>query len=60
MISADQIRSTYDLLVPYIRRTPVIDIDGTDFNLRLARLSLKLESLQHAGPSRRAVHSRTC
>lgn len=48
-VSADQIRSTYDLLTPHIRRTPVIDVDGADFNLKLGSLSLKLESLQHAG-----------
>jgi threonine dehydratase len=49
VISAEQIRSTYDLLAPHIRRTPVIGIEGADFNLRECRLSLKLESLQHAG-----------
>jgi threonine dehydratase len=49
VISADQISSTYQLLLPHIRCTPVIDIDGTDFNLRLSSLSLKLESLQYAG-----------
>ncbi len=49
MISADQIRSTYALLAPHIRRTPVIEVDGADFNLNAGTLSLKLESLQHAG-----------
>lgn len=49
MISANQIRSTYDLLAPHIRCTPVIDVDGADFNLGCGSLSLKLESLQHAG-----------
>jgi threonine dehydratase len=49
VISADQIRATYDLLAPHIRRTPVIDVDGRDFNLKIGSLSLKLESLQHAG-----------
>jgi threonine dehydratase len=49
VISADEIRSTYDLLAPHIRRTPVVDVDGADFHLNLAKLSLKLELLQHAG-----------
>jgi threonine dehydratase len=49
VISADQIRSTYDLLAPHIRRTPVVEVEGADFNLNLGSLSLKLESLQHAG-----------
>src|ERR1700743_2731393 len=49
MISADQIRSTYGLLTPHIRRTPVIDVDPADFNLNVGSLSLKLELLQHAG-----------
>jgi threonine dehydratase len=49
MISSAQIRSTYDEISPYIRRTPVVEIDGRDFGLPLASLALKLESLQHAG-----------
>lgn len=49
MISPDQISSTYGLLASHIRRTPVIDVDSTDFNLDIGRLSFKLESLQHAG-----------
>jgi threonine dehydratase len=49
MISAQQIQSTYDVITPHIRRTPVIDIDGGDFGVSLPTLALKLESLQHAG-----------
>jgi threonine dehydratase len=49
MISSAQIRSTYDEISPYIRRTPVVEIDGEDFGLAIASLTLKLESLQHAG-----------
>src|SRR3984885_715477 len=49
MISSAQIRSTYDEISPYIRRTPVVEIDGEDFGLPVASLTLKLESLQHAG-----------
>lgn len=36
-------------IAPYIRRTPVIELDGGDFGLAGNRLSLKLELLQHAG-----------
>jgi threonine dehydratase len=49
MISAAAIRSTYELITPHIRRTPIIQIDAADFGIRAASLILKLESLQHAG-----------
>ncbi len=48
-ISPDQIRSTYGLIAPHIRCTPVVTIDGTDLNLSIGSLTLKLELLQHAG-----------
>jgi threonine dehydratase len=34
---------------PFIRRTPVIDIDPAEFGLAAAALSLKLELFQHSG-----------
>jgi threonine dehydratase len=49
MISAEQIRATYAVIAPHIRRTPLLDVDGDDFGLAVPRLTLKLESLQHAG-----------
>jgi threonine dehydratase len=49
MISPGQIRSAYDAITPHIRRTPIVEIEGLDFGVRVPRLSLKLESLQHAG-----------
>jgi threonine dehydratase len=49
MISPEQILSTYPIIRPHIRRTPVIDVDGADFGITAARLVFKLESLQHAG-----------
>jgi threonine dehydratase len=49
MISAQQIRSTYRIIGPHIRRTPIIEVDGADLGLDTAPLVLKLESLQHAG-----------
>jgi threonine dehydratase len=48
-ISTDRIRSTYALLAPHIRRTPVIEVDGVDFSMNSGTTYLKLESLQHAG-----------
>jgi threonine dehydratase len=49
MISAQQIRATYEVIAPHIRRTPVVEIDGGDFGVSVPTLVLKLESLQHAG-----------
>ncbi len=37
------------LIAPYIRRTPVIEVEGADFGFPGNRVSLKLELLQHAG-----------
>src|SRR6202166_4208958 len=49
MISANQIQSTYQIIKPHIRRTPIVEVDGADFGIKTGRLTLKLESLQHAG-----------
>jgi threonine dehydratase len=49
MFSRSEIRSIYEAITPHIRRTPVIEIDGSDFGISGAGLLLKLESLQHAG-----------
>jgi threonine dehydratase len=49
LISAGEIRATYTAIAPHIRRTPIIEVDGSDFRIPLARLVMKLESLQHAG-----------
>jgi threonine dehydratase len=43
------ITRTYDLIRPYIRRTPVVEVDGADFGLEGINLIFKLELLQHAG-----------
>jgi threonine dehydratase len=48
-ISPEQIEATYEAIRPHIRRTPVIEVEGADFQLKTRPLSLKLESLQHAG-----------
>jgi threonine dehydratase len=49
LISGGEIRATYAAIAPHIRRTPIIEVDGSDFGIPAARLVLKLESLQHAG-----------
>ena len=49
MISPSQISATYRMIRPHIRKTPVVDVEGADFGIDPARLTLKLESLQHAG-----------
>jgi threonine dehydratase len=49
VISPEQIRATYAVIAPYIRRTPVIEVQGADFELKVGPMILKLESLQHAG-----------
>jgi threonine dehydratase len=48
-IDRNDIAKTERLIRPYIRRTPVIEADAADFGLAAARLSFKLELLQHAG-----------
>ena len=49
VISPDQIEAMYGRVKPHIRRTPVIEVDGADFDLKLGGLAFKLELLQHAG-----------
>jgi threonine dehydratase len=49
LITAEQIRSTQGLIAPYVRRTPVIEIDAADFGVQAASLLLKLELFQHTG-----------
>ena len=45
----DGIARTYPVIRPFIRRTPVAEIDAGDFGLAAAPLVLKLEFLQHTG-----------
>jgi threonine dehydratase len=48
-VTRERITETERLIRPYIRRTPVIEIDGADFGLDSIRLVFKLEFLQHTG-----------
>jgi len=49
LIDREGIASTYGTIRPHVRRTPVVEVAGSDFGLDGIRLVLKLESLQHAG-----------
>jgi len=49
IIGRDEIAQTKRMIRPHIRRTPIIEADAGDFGLTTARLSFKLELLQHAG-----------
>jgi threonine dehydratase len=48
-INREQIARCENLIRPFIRRTPVIEVDGNDVGLESLRLCLKLELLQHSG-----------
>ena len=48
-IDRERITGADRLIRPHIRRTPVVEVEGSDFGLSGVRLILKLESLQHSG-----------
>jgi threonine dehydratase len=48
-LDRQSIARTHDVIQQYIRHTPTIEVDGTDFGLGACRVILKLELLQHAG-----------
>src|SRR5215216_6449669 len=48
-LTRTEICQAYERIRPHVRRTPVIDVDPTDFGLRAGRLALKLELFQHTG-----------
>jgi threonine dehydratase len=48
-VSRMEIARCEKLIRPYIRRTPVIEIDGADVGLASGKLCLKLELFQHSG-----------
>ena len=49
IVNREAIASVSALVRPHVRRTPVINVAGVDFDLPVAALSLKLELLQHSG-----------
>jgi threonine dehydratase len=48
-VTSGQIARCEALIRPYIRRTPVVEIDAADIGLRPGKLSLKLELFQVSG-----------
>jgi len=48
-ITREVIAATETVIRPYIRRTPVLNVDLADFGLPSAPLTFKLEMLQHSG-----------
>lgn len=49
MITRTQIQANEPVIRPYIRRTPVLEVDGADFGLDGITIVFKLELFQHAG-----------
>jgi len=48
-LSRERIQATESIIRPYIRRTPILEVDGADFGLDSIKITLKLELFQHAG-----------
>jgi threonine dehydratase len=48
-MTRNDIASNYELLLPYIRCTPVVEVQSADFGLAPNRILFKLEFLQHSG-----------
>src|ERR1700743_2380713 len=48
-VNPDKIAACEKIIRPYIRRTPVIAIDGADIGLSPGPIRLKLELMQHSG-----------
>jgi threonine dehydratase len=48
-VTSQMIAQAVRLVRPFIRRTPVVEIDGAELGLPAHRLTLKLELLQHSG-----------
>jgi len=48
-IDRDRIAATYEIIAPYVRVTPVVQVDAADLELPPGPVAFKLEQLQHAG-----------
>jgi len=48
-VDRDGIAAIAARIRPYVRTTPIVEVDAADFGLAPATLALKLEALQHAG-----------
>src|SRR5713226_3913316 len=49
LIDRQRIADTYQIIRPYIRRSPVVEVAGADLGLEGMVVTLKLELMQHAG-----------
>jgi threonine dehydratase len=49
LVNRERIAATERLIRPHIRRTPTIDVDGSDFGLAPMSICCKLELMQHSG-----------
>jgi threonine dehydratase len=49
LITREHIAAAERTIRPYIRRTPMVEVDATEFGLTAGRLLFKLELLQHSG-----------
>ena len=45
----DRIEQTENVIRPYIRRTPILEVEGSDFGLDSIKIVFKLELFQHSG-----------
>lgn len=48
-LSRERIQATERVIRPYIRRTPILEVDGSEFGLAPNKIVFKLELFQHAG-----------
>ncbi len=48
-LSRERIQATERVIRPYIRRTPTLEVDGSEFGLEPFKIVFKLELFQHAG-----------
>jgi threonine dehydratase len=48
-IDRPRVEAVYEIIKPYVRLTPIVEVSGRDFGLAPFPLTLKLEQLQHAG-----------
>lgn len=48
-LSRDRIEATERVIRPYIRRTPILEVNGADFGLDSITIVFKLELFQHSG-----------
>jgi threonine dehydratase len=48
-LDRERVKAVYERIKPYLRVTPIVEVNGADFGLEPFSLTLKLELLQHAG-----------